>query len=137
MIYISTGQRVDYRLQDCNGHQLKRTFPSLGYSLRGYNILKGYPLAVGHDPGFTQPIFKADYSTLKQSADCRLWIPKGVAIASDVSCVTSFSSKVIKSARELDKSLAVSASVEGGGWGVKFSASGGYKAASKEVSSGE
>ena len=109
----------------------------MGYSFRGYSILRGYPLAAGHDPGFAQPIFIADYSTLKKSADCRYIIPKGMAIASDVSCMTAFSSKVIKSARELKKSLSVSAYVKASGWGVQFSASAGYKKASKEVSSGQ
>ena len=132
-----TGQRVDYRLQECQGPQLKRTFPDLGYVFMGYNVLQGYPLAMGHDPGFSLPIFKADYSVLLQTPDCRYRVPKGVNVNPDVSCVTSFSSRVIKSVRELQSSLSVSAKVEGGGWGVKFSASAGYKQANKEISSGD
>ena len=50
--------RNDYTLQDCRFGGLKKTFPDIDYALMGYNVLKGYPLAAGHDPGFTQPIFK-------------------------------------------------------------------------------
>ena len=38
----------------------KKTFPDLDYALMGYNILKGFPMAIGLDPGFTQPIFKVN-----------------------------------------------------------------------------
>lgn len=129
--------RNDHRLQVCNGPQLKRTFPDLDYALFGYNILNGFPLANGHDPGFTLPIFEADYSDLRQSSDCRFSIPKGLVVVPDVSCVTSFISKVVQSKHELSEALSVSAGVSGGGWGVSFSASAGYKEAASQISSGE
>jgi hypothetical protein len=75
---------------------MKHSFPDIDYALLGYNILKGYPLAFGHDPGFTFPIFQADYSSQQQTADCRYSVPEGVVAIPDVSCVTSFSSKTIQ-----------------------------------------
>lgn len=45
-------------LQDCLGSRQKQTFPDIDYTCSGYNILKGYLLAIGNDPGFTYPIFE-------------------------------------------------------------------------------
>ena len=70
------GLRKDYRLQLCGSSKLKQTFPDLDYALYGYNILRGYPLHTGHDPGFTMPIFKADYSGGRQTSDCRCDVPE-------------------------------------------------------------
>ena len=129
--------RNDHLLQECQGPYLKRSFPDMDYALLGYNILKGYPLAVGHDPGFTLPIFSADYRAGSQTADCRYSVPRGIILIPDVSCITSFSSEVVETKYAFSKSLAVSASVSGGGWGVSFSASTGYKESSSVVSTGE
>ena len=129
--------RNDYLLQECQGPHLKRSFPDMDYALLGYNILKGYPLAVGHDPGFTLPIFSADYRSGYQTADCRYSVPRGIILIPDVSCITSFTSQVVETKYEFSKSLAVSASVSGGGWGVSFSASAGYKESSSVFSTGE
>ena len=137
LIFMYSGMRNDYLLQECQGPQLKRSFPDMDYALLGYNILKGYPLAIGHDPGFALPIFSADYRAGGQTADCRYSVPKGIILIPDVSCVTSFSSEVVETKYEFSKSLDVSASVSGGGWGVSFSASAGYKESSSEVSTGE
>ena len=52
--------RNDHLLQDCQHGGFKKSFPDLDYALMGYNVLKGYPMALGHDPGFTQPIFKVN-----------------------------------------------------------------------------
>lgn len=128
--------RYDPLIQVCQGDMLKHTFPDFDYALRGYNILKGYPQAVGHDPGFTYPIFKADYSGLLHTADCRYRLPTGFLVAPDVACVTSFSSEELTNSHELSKSLSVNAEVSGGGWGVRFSASAGYKKATRELASG-
>ena len=120
--------KVDRRdLQDCHGSSLKRTFPSLDYALFGYNRIYGYPLASGHDPGLTHPIFVADYSRYKYSADCRFNVPVGYVVVPDVACVTSFTSETVKDSSQFEKSLSVSAEVGGGGWGVSFSASSEYK----------
>jgi hypothetical protein len=99
---------------------LKHTFPDVDYALLGYNILKGYPNAHGHDPGFNFPICVADYTAGKKTADCRYSIPQGLMVVPDVSCVTSFTSHVVQSKQDFAKSLAVSASVIGGGWGASF-----------------
>ncbi|KAH3885872.1 hypothetical protein DPMN_009870 [Dreissena polymorpha] len=129
--------RQDYQLQECQSSEFKQTFPDVDYALLGYNILKGFPLATGHDPGFTYPIFCHDYSSGGMTADCRYSVPRGLVIIPDVSCVTSFSSTTIQTKYEFSKSLSVSAGVSGGGWGVSFSASAGYKQSSSEMSSGE
>ncbi|XP_045208113.2 uncharacterized protein LOC123559988 [Mercenaria mercenaria] len=128
-------QQITYL--DCTGSQLKQSFPDLDYALMGYNILKGYPLAVGHDPGFTYPIFKADYSRGLQTADCRYSVPKGIVVVPDVSCITSFSSTTIRTKYEFSRELSVYTKVSGGTWGTKFSASVGYKSSSSDISSGE
>lgn len=128
--------KSDVNLQMCDGPYMKHSFPDIDYALLGYNILKGYPLAFGHDPGFTFPIFQADYSSQQQTADCRYSVPDGVVAIPDVSCVTSFSSKTIQTSYELSNALSVSANVHGGGFGVQFSASAGYKESSSVISSG-
>ena len=87
--------RLDSRLQECQDAHWKQSFPDLDYAFFGYDILKGYPLASGHDPGFTHPIFLSDYESGKQTSDCRYSVPKGLVVVPDVSCVSSFSSKVI------------------------------------------
>ena len=131
------GLSNDHLLQECQGPHLKRSFPDMDYALLGYNILKGFPLSVGHDPGFTLPIFSADYRAGSQTADCRYSVPRGIILIPDVACITSFSSEVVETKYEFTKSLEVSANVKGGGWGVSFSASAGYKESSSEVSTGE
>ena len=121
--------------QICNGDAMKKTFPDLDYAMYGYNIIYGYPLAVGHDPGLRHPLFAADYSQSLHTADCRYHVPLGYDLVPDVACVTSFSSETITSESKLSKSLGVSAEVSGGGWGVQFSASTEYKEASSSMSS--
>ena len=105
--------RLDSRLQECQEAHLKRSFPDLDYAFFGYDVLKGYPLASGHDPGFTHPIFLSTYSSGKQTSDCRYSVPEGLIVVPDVSCVTSFSSKVIRNKVEMSSSLSVAANVEG------------------------
>ena len=114
-----------------------RSFPDIDYALFGYNILRGYPLAVGHDPGLTRPIFISDYTDEKLTADLRYYLPKGFVVVPDISCVTSFTSTTIQDQYHLTKSLSASATVAGGGWGVQFSASAEYKTKSSEVSTKE
>ncbi|KAL3891914.1 hypothetical protein ACJMK2_004156 [Sinanodonta woodiana] len=122
---------IDYDCQDTGG---KRTFPNLGYAFKGYNILKGFPLAVGPDPGFTYPIFRPDYSKGGQTADCRNIIPLGLDITRDVSCVTSFSSQIVQTQYEVTKAISVSTTAEARLWSFSFSASAGYKEAVSTVS---
>ncbi|CAC5423373.1 unnamed protein product [Mytilus coruscus] len=134
---VDVGMRSDYRLQDCGGTHFKRTFPDIDYAFFGYNILKGYPLANGHDPGFTYPIFETDYTERRESSDCRYRIPRGLVVVPDVSCITSFSSTTVQNKYELTKSLSQSAKVSVGVGIVAFSASAGYKESSSELSTGE
>ena len=68
---ISVGLRQDELMQDCQSSGLKKTFPDIDYSFYGYNILKGYPLADGRDPGFTRPLFAYDFTKKHHTADCR------------------------------------------------------------------
>ncbi|XP_060563200.1 uncharacterized protein LOC132722694 isoform X2 [Ruditapes philippinarum] len=135
--YLNIGMRQDYLLQECQGTHFKLSFPDIDYALMGYNILRGFPLATGHDPGFTYPIFAANYENEKQTADCRYSVPQGLVVVPDVSCITSFTSKVVQTQYEFANSLSVSASVSGSGWGLSFSASADYKASSSQISTGE
>ena len=70
-------------------------------------------MAPGHDPGFTHPIFLSKYSSGKQTSDCRYSVPEGLIVVPDVSCVTSFSSKVIRNRVEMSSSLSVAANIQG------------------------
>lgn len=112
-VFITPGVRQDSRLQECQEAHWKRSFPDLDYAFFGYDILKGYPLAIGHDPGFTHPIFLSKYSTGKQTSDCRYSVPEGLIVVPDVSCVTSFASKLIRNRLEMSSSLSTAAHVEG------------------------
>lgn len=94
-------------------------------------------MAMGSDPGFTYPIFYADYSQKLHTGDCRYSVPRGLVVTPDVSCDVSFTSSVIKSTRAYESQLSVSAHISGGGFGVQFSASAGYKKARSEISTGE
>ena len=125
--------RNDYLLQACGEKGLKQSFPDVDYAFFGYNVLTGFPLAVGHDPGFTMPIFKADYSTGEQSGDCRFSIPKGLVVVPDVTCETSFTSKIIQSQQSFSNSLASVAAVDGNVFGASFSLSADYKTAQSEL----
>ena len=115
----------------------RKTFPNIDYAMLGYDIITGYHDSNSHDPGFTRPIFKADYSGNHFSSNCRYIIPKGFLLIPDVSCVTSFSSTIIRNSLELQKSLAVSVSASGGFGAFSFSASSSYQKTSSDVSSGE
>lgn len=55
----------------CPDSGTKPTFPDIDYSFYGYNVLKGYPMAEGSDPGFTRPVFAFDYESGSSTADCR------------------------------------------------------------------
>lgn len=64
---------LSYLFKGTDGCDLEKaeTFPNIGYSLKGYNVIKGYPLADGRDPGFSRTVFAADYTSGKTTADCR------------------------------------------------------------------
>jgi len=112
----------------------KYSFPDVDYAFLGYDLVKGYPNAMGSDPGFTFPIFTADYSEYELTADRRYLVPRGLVLFPDVSCMVSFTSSVSETTREFERELSVSASVSAGGWGIQFSASAGYQQAAKEIS---
>ncbi|CAG2222892.1 unnamed protein product [Mytilus edulis] len=87
---INVGMRNDDRLQKCEGSYFKQTFADIDYAFFGYDILRGYPLEKGLDPGFTFPLFKTNYDKGRQTSDCRYKVPNGVVVVPDESCVTSF-----------------------------------------------
>ena len=89
------------------------TFPDLDYSLLGYDILYGYPLADGRDPGFRHPIFTANFAKAKQSSDCRYTYPEGFMVVPSESCVVSFESKLIRNRQQMSEHLGFQANIEG------------------------
>ena len=106
--------------------------PNIGYTLDGYDILKGNPLTTGTtpDPGYRQAIFDASY-TGKVTADQRYKIPDGMEIKScSGSCSMSFGSSLISGAQKYQSTLEEKASADFNGWGASFSASVDYKTVS-------
>ncbi|PVD27821.1 hypothetical protein C0Q70_12995 [Pomacea canaliculata] len=87
--------------------QVNTRLPGVEFALYGYNSLKGCPLAPGRDRGFTLPLFSADYSAGHVITDNSYSVPRGVILAPDVSCVTSFTSEVIQTPYDLTKATAI------------------------------
>ena len=59
---------MDVQVQDCSSDvRWKKTFPDLDYSLLGYDVIYGNPLANGRDPGLRHQIFSADFFKPTQS----------------------------------------------------------------------
>ena len=105
---------MDPQIRDCSSKaHWKKTFSDLHYSLLGYDILFGYPLANGRDPGFRHPIFTANFSKPKQTSDCRYMIPQGFTVIPSESCVVSFESKLIRNKQQMSSHLGMQASVKG------------------------
>ncbi|PVD27819.1 hypothetical protein C0Q70_12993 [Pomacea canaliculata] len=102
--------------------QVNTRLPGVDFALYGYNSLKGCPLAPGRDPGFTLPLFSADYSAGQVITDNSYSVPRGVILAPDVSCVTSFTSEVIQTPYDLTKFMSHTAQLDGGSWGAPFAA---------------
>ena len=137
-ILISEGIRQDNRLVHCDStDQLKMSFPSIDYAFSGYDVVQGYPLSKGRDPGFKSAIFKANYENGKSNGDCRYTLPKGIMAVPDVSCDVSFKSDIVKTTAEFHNSLSVSANLQGGGFGFEFSASASYQKSTKDLASRE
>ena len=108
--------------------------PNIGYVLDGYDIYYGNPARTGvsgstPDPGFRQqPIFDSSYSKGKVTPDGRFLIPDGMNVISCAGdCSMQFTSKSMSGMQSYTSSLDVKASVEGSGWGARFSASADYK----------
>merc|ERR1712112_303374 len=92
---------------------------------KGYNYLKGFPISLEHDPGFSHQIFQGLYRQERQTADCRYSLPDGFYFTPDIFCSTSFTSEIAKTASEVAKSSGVGASIgadAGGGFGISASA---------------
>ena len=113
------------------------SFPSIDYAFSGYDVVQGYPLSKGRDPGFKSAIFKANYENGKSNGDCRYTLPKGIMAVPDVSCDVSFKSDIVKTTAEFHNSLSVSANLQGGGFGFEFSASASYQKSTKDLASRE
>ncbi|PVD27543.1 hypothetical protein C0Q70_12705 [Pomacea canaliculata] len=104
------------------------------FLLYGYNSLKGCPLVSGRDPGFTFPIFSADYSTSHVTPDGEVLVPRELLLSPDVSCVTSFTSKTVETPYDLTKLLTATATLgDDGGWGPPFSASQDFRQFSEDL----
>ena len=43
-------------LVDCFKPEMMRAFPDIDFAFLGYNIMRGYPLTSGRDPGFTHRV---------------------------------------------------------------------------------
>ena len=41
---------------DCFKPEMIRAFPDIDFAFLGYNIMRGYPLTSGRDPGFTHRV---------------------------------------------------------------------------------
>ena len=54
--HMLSGQLGNVNL--CDEPTMKRSFPNLDYALKGYNYLKGFPISLEHDPGFSHQIFQ-------------------------------------------------------------------------------
>ncbi|XP_025102439.1 uncharacterized protein LOC112569016 [Pomacea canaliculata] len=102
----------------------------MDYSLFGYNSLKGCPLTSGRDPGFTLPIFSGEFHV---TPDFRYSVPRGVLLSHDVSCVTSFTSKVVETPYDLTTLLTGTARLGADKWGPPFSASKHFHKLSEEL----
>ena len=113
------------------------SFPSIDYAFSGYDVVQGYPLSKGRDPGFKSAIFKANYKNGKSNGDCRYALPKGIMAVPDVSCDVSFKSDIVKTSSEFHDSLSVSANLQGGGFGFEFSASASYQKSTSDMASRE
>ena len=108
--------------------------PNIGYVLDGYDIYYGNPARTGvsgsiPDPGFRhQPIFASSYEKKGVTPDGRFLIPDGMNVISCAGdCAMQFTSKSMSGLESYTSSLDVKASVEGSGWGARFSASADYK----------
>ncbi|XP_025102349.1 uncharacterized protein LOC112568967 [Pomacea canaliculata] len=100
--------------------QVMLQLQGMDYSLFGYNSLKGCPLTSGRDPGFTLPIFSGEFHV---TPDFRYNVPRGVLLSHDVSCDTSFTSKVVETPYDLTTLLTGTARLGADKWGPPFSAS--------------
>ena len=108
--------------------------PNIDYLLGGYDIYFGNPARTGvsgttPDPGFKhQPIFAPSYNKKQVTLDGRFLIPDGMNVIScEGDCAMQMTSKSMSGMRSYTDSLDVKASVEGSGWGGRFSASVDYK----------
>ena len=84
------------------------TLPNVDYALRGYNILRGNPLATDNeaDPGFDNSIFQAVYSDAT-TGDLRYRIPDGYSVFSKPICRIDFLSEYFANEKKYQEELAV------------------------------
>ena len=126
LVLGAAGSELDISGACLSGSE-KQSYHSLDYFFYGYNIMRGYPNQKGLDPGFTYPLFQAEYDNTTVSADCLYVIPSGVSILPEVGCTTSFTSEMTSSSFEMRNSLDKSTINSEGGFGSRFSASTAYK----------
>ena len=87
------------------------TLPNVAYALRGYNILRGNPMATDNkaDPGFDNSIFEAKYSGAT-TGDLRYQIPDGYSVFSKPICRIDFMSDYFVNEKNYQEGLAVGSS---------------------------
>merc|ERR1719341_1997200 len=108
--YEVESRKLDPLMVDCMRPVMKRSFPDIDYAFYGYNVMRGYPLTAGRDPGFTHKLFAAVYGDLeyyRQTADCRYMVPLGWDFVPAVTCSTSFSSVKISTTEEFKESFSM------------------------------
>ena len=54
--YEVDATKKDALMVDCLRPVMKRSFPDIDYAFYGYNVMRGYPLTEGRDPGFTHKV---------------------------------------------------------------------------------
>ena len=54
--YSVSASKSDDLMVDCLRPVMKRTFPDVDYAFYGYNVMRGYPLTSGRDPGYTHKV---------------------------------------------------------------------------------
>jgi len=104
--------------------------PDIGYLLTGYDVLKGNPMptsGVPVDPGFTSPIFQANYQDGAVTPDGKWMVPTGTSILTAQGCTMSYTSRKMSGAKSYQESLETKVSLSVSGWGASFSASTDYK----------
>ena len=63
--------------------------------------------------GLAIQIFRADFSKLKQTSDCRYILPQGFTVILGESYVVAFGSKLIRNKQEMSSHLGAQASIVG------------------------
>lgn len=117
-------------------HAEPQYMSNIGYLGSGYDMVKGNPHAHQVDPGFRSSIVDmGSYKLNRTTPDHRFFIPDEAEVHSSKSCSYETSSEQVFGTTSYYDSLKVDASIDGGGWGFSFSASGAYQAVKASTTS--